>query len=592
MLPDMTAENNVDASFLAEVLERSQTGTAVYDSDGSIKYVNQCYAAMVETTTDEFEGRHITCLNPEFERESFDEFWASFADGEVRQSETAHQTLDGGRTFPVTVTTIHTTIDGQEYHVTTATELGKRNASKRHLERYKRLVENLPIGVIRNTPGPDGSVRLVNSAMVELLDADSKAQIRESTVADLYADPDEREQFSERLRDEGIITQLELQMETFEGETIWCEVSAVAVEEDGDTVFEVTIQDITERREYKNELTLFKRAVEQAGNSVIITDKEGVIEYVNPAFEVGSGYAGDTALGKTPALLNSGKHDDGFYEDLWETILSGEVWESELINQRRSGKFYYVKHTITPITDDDGEIKHFVGIQSDITDRKLREKRLSELTRILRHNLRNAVAALQGHAELLQDTISEENKPRLDRILKQVDNLAATSEKATEIRHISSGEYDGDSTCNLHTLLSGLTPELREEYPDAAISVDHEPVAVDIDQETCRILLMELVDNAVLHNDRERPEVSVSVDPPTDDAKHVRLSVADNGSGIPIDEQETVDIGTENPLTHGSGIGLSHVHLIVTKHGGEVTISDNTPRGSVVSLLLPRAMSE
>ena len=126
------------------------------------------------------------------------------------------------------------------------------------------------------------------------------------------------------------------------------------------------------------QLRSFKHAVEQAGHSIYITDTDGTIVYVNPAFEATTGYAADQAIGRTPRILKSGEHDASFYGDLWETILAGEVWQSELVNRRADGSRYVVNQTIAPIVVD-GRIERFVAVNADITDRIRREERLETL---------------------------------------------------------------------------------------------------------------------------------------------------------------------------------------------------------------------
>lgn len=122
----------------------------------------------------------------------------------------------------------------------------------------------------------------------------------------------------------------------------------------------------------------FKRAVEQAGHSIYITDTDGTIRYVNPAFEEVTGYTASEAIGRTPRILKSGEHDAAFYDGLWDTITSGEVWQSEIINRRTDGDRYVVNQTIAPIVVD-GDIERFVAVNADITDRIEWEERLETL---------------------------------------------------------------------------------------------------------------------------------------------------------------------------------------------------------------------
>ena len=153
-------------------------------------------------------------------------------------------------------------------------------------------------------------------------------------------------------------------------------------------------------------LRSFKRAVEQAGHSIYITDTDGTIRYVNPAFEATTGYSAAEALGARPAILKSGEHDDAFYEDLWETILDGDVWQSEIVNERKDGSRYVVNQTIAPIHVD-GEIVRFVAVNADITDRRAWRRRLRAL-----HD------ATREWLELTSpDDISDRARDQLDELL-------------------------------------------------------------------------------------------------------------------------------------------------------------------------------
>lgn len=110
------------------------------------------------------------------------------------------------------------------------------------------------------------------------------------------------------------------------------------------------------------------QAVEQTADSVIITNKQGFIEYVNPAFETTTGYSREDALGKTPRILKSGEHNQEFYQQLWNRILSGQPYRGTIINRKKTGELYWSEQTITPMKDDDGKITHFVSVLKDVTE--------------------------------------------------------------------------------------------------------------------------------------------------------------------------------------------------------------------------------
>ncbi|KAA9399433.1 PAS domain S-box protein [Haloarcula sp. CBA1130] len=145
----------------------------------------------------------------------------------------------------------------------------------------------------------------------------------------------------------------------------------------------------------------FREAVESAGHAVVFTDSDGVIEYVNPAFEELTGYAASEVIGHTPRVLKSGEHDEAFYEDLWDTIGAGDVWRGELVNERPDGEPYVIEQTIAPLPSDD-EPRGYVAINTDITEKRRREekiKALHEATRdLLSADSPAAVAAEVGTA--------------------------------------------------------------------------------------------------------------------------------------------------------------------------------------------------
>jgi len=139
-----------------------------------------------------------------------------------------------------------------------------------------------------------------------------------------------------------------------------------------------------EREPADETLRLQATALESAADGIVITDREGAILWVNPAFTALTGYPPEEVLGKNPRLLRSGKQDESFYQDLWQTILSGEPWCGELINRRKDGSTYMEQQLITPFCDAQGRISHFVGIKQDITERKRAEDAVRESEERLR----------------------------------------------------------------------------------------------------------------------------------------------------------------------------------------------------------------
>lgn len=335
------------------------------------------------------------------------------------------------------------------------------------------------------------------------------------------------------------------------------------------------IQDITESYERKRELKLFRKAVENAGQAILITNRDGQIQYVNSAFEQQTGYSEDEVLDCTPNILNSGKQSTSYYANFWETIIAGDRWEATLTNQRKSGELYTVKQEVSPLTDEDGEVTHFVGIESDVTKQRRRKQQLTVLNRILRHNLRNGINVIQGYTTILDEQVSDsELQSFVDAVDSRATELARTSKKAGRLQSLVSQEPPSETSYDVCETLRTIQSEFEDTDPGVSICIMcNNELSVKAD-DRLELVLNELLKNAILHNDQEDLEIEVTVRASTVDRENqwVDIIVEDNGSGIPKSERKILETGTETPLQHGTGLGLWLVHWTVDLFGGEVDI--------------------
>jgi PAS domain S-box-containing protein len=153
-----------------------------------------------------------------------------------------------------------------------------------------------------------------------------------------------------------------------------------------------------ERQHALDSNVLLTNAVEQTADSVFISNRAGIIEYVNPAFERTTGYSRDEVLGNTPRLLKSGQHDDAFYKQMWASLLAGEPYRGTLVNRRKAGELYWASQTVTPITDVRGLVTHFVSVLKDVSDvRKYHEQEVQlELARTVQQRFNPAPPRVPG----------------------------------------------------------------------------------------------------------------------------------------------------------------------------------------------------
>src|SRR5438270_215907 len=194
-----------------------------------------------------------------------------------------------------------------------------------------------------------------------------------------------------------------------------------------------------ERQRQKAEDTVRKlwRAVEQSADLVIITDRGGVIEYVNPAFEALTGYSREESVGRTPRILKSDQQTANLYQELWETILAGNVYRGVLVNRKKNGQIFYAEKTITPLRDTDGAITHFISNDRDITERRRLESQLQQAQKMdaigklaggVAHDFNNLLMVISSYAELMQNSLAPEHPLR-----RNVQEIMTASRRAADL---------------------------------------------------------------------------------------------------------------------------------------------------------------
>ncbi|WP_222919886.1 PAS domain S-box protein [Natrinema sp. SYSU A 869] len=319
--------------------------------------------------------------------------------------------------------------------------------------------------------------------------------------------------------------------------------------------------------------------------------KDGpTVEEVNPAFERIFGYD-ETELVGTPldeVIVPPAQMTES--DTLNRRGSHGEVGEAEVKRQTADGLRDF-RLRVVPM-EMDGSSDRAFGLYTDITAQKQRQKRLEILNRVLRHDLRNGMNIINGCAEMLADAVDDADREYVETIRNRTSELTGLAEKTRAVERILDRETVAAGPVDLSEAVEGAVDRLESAHSDVEVTCSLPDRTFARADEYLRTAIFQVLENAVEHNDRSRPTVDVTLrDRPDDEV--LTLSIADDGPGIPAEERELLEGDREiTQLRHASGLGLWLVNWVVTQAGGQLSFEDNEPRGTVVTLAVPRADAE
>ncbi|MBI5029873.1 MAG: PAS domain S-box protein [Chloroflexi bacterium] len=419
MIHDITERKRAEeaeresAERFRAVTESASEGIISIDSDGKIFYWNQAAHDIFGYTEEEILGKPLTAIMPEI-------FHGQYRDG-LRQ-----WTMYGqARTIGRTVEAIGLRQDNTEIPIelsvgtwqtregTFYTGMVRNITERKHAEealraseaRFRALVENS--SEIITVLDLDGSVRYESPAHQRILGYTDEEMFRSYPLALVHEEdlPKLIALFIEGIDVPRYTAHAEYRMRHKDGS--WRTFDMVAsnlIDDPAVKGIVINSHDITERKRAEETLRLQATALQAAANSIIITDRDGIILWVNPAFTKLTGYTAEEAVGRSPNMLKSGKQDLAFYQHLWNTILSGNVWQGEVINRRKNGTLYTEEMLITPVHQSNGQITHFIATKQDVSERKQHENEREAILQIS-----NALRAAISRADMLPLLLDQVN---------------------------------------------------------------------------------------------------------------------------------------------------------------------------------------
>jgi PAS domain S-box-containing protein len=365
--------------------------------------------------------------------------------------------------------------------------------------------------------------------------------------------------------------------------------------------------DITENRILEARLNRLAQAVEQTGESFVITDEHDVIQYVNAAFERISGYSRSEVIGKRPSILRSGHHDAAFYDSLHQTIRSGKVWHGHFTNRRKNGTLFQEEATIAPVRDHNGTITSYIAVKRDVTEETRLQEQLRQAQKMeaigtlaggIAHDFNNILAIMMGFTEMALTETKEGTSLHND-----LNEIQKAGQRAKDlVQHILTFSRQRESS-RVPICIAPIVKEavrlLRASIP-SSITIEQKVTAQGIvlaDAIQIHQIVINLCTNAY-HAMREtggllRVELTDTVEFPEDAPeswqKAVCLKITDTGHGISPEVQARMfePYFTTKPQNVGTGMGLAIVHGIINTYGGLIRVNSEIGRGSIFTLYFP-----
>ncbi len=365
--------------------------------------------------------------------------------------------------------------------------------------------------------------------------------------------------------------------------------------------FFVTAIDLRER-----ELRKLSLAIHQSPATTIITDQQGVIQYVNPKFTQTSGYAAGEAIGHTPALLKSGRMAAEVYRDLWATVRSGREWRGSLMNRKKSGELYWENTLISPITES-GSITGYVAVKEDVTELKRFAEELhsakeaaeasarakSEFLAMMSHEIRTPMNGIIGMVRLLLDTgLDSIQRDYAETVQHSAGALLTILDDILDFSKLEAGRLELENVPFavrevLGSVVSLMTPRAKEK--DLSLDVDLDAMAPPYlrgDPVRLRQVLLNFVGNAIKFTPDGGVTVSARQISRRGDTVTMRFAVNDSGIGIPAEVRSRLFaefVQADSSIARrfgGTGLGLAICKRLVDLMQGRIGVDSTPGRGS------------
>ena len=624
---DITEKKDAEAALyeserrLREMLENTHLLTAMLDEAGTITFCNDFLLRLTGWKRDELMGRDwCSLLVPEgqynrdhFSKQVSEKTIPIHHENEIITKAGERRTISWNNTMlfdaagkPIGVATIGEDITERRR---------MQDALRKSEEKFAIAFKSGPAMTVLFRLDEEGNRAIdVNEAFEQATGYLREEVIgRTSQEIQLYADSGEHGKAMAELRLHGSVRNVKCHFRKKTGDIRTGLLSATSIELDGQPCAIATTIDITEQERAEQARTTLVTAIEQATETIMITDLTGTIQYCNPAFSKVTGYSKEETIGQNPRLLRSDKHDPAFYGQMWATIMQGQVWSGHLTNRRKDGSLYEEDATISPIRGTSGVLSGFVAVKRDVTERLRLEDLLRQAQKMesvgrlaggVAHDFNNLLTVINGYSDLLLKRLNA-----TDPFQSYIGHIREAGERATSLTKqllaFSRKQVIEPRVLDLNDLIRESTPMLRRligEDISLETRLDESLGQVTADPDQIHQVIINLAVNARdAMPDGGRLDISTAnieldraneavVGPTRNPGSYVVMTVADNGGGMDETTRQHLfePFFTTKESGKGTGLGLAMVYGIIQQSGGWVDVWSEVNAGASFAIYLPR----
>ncbi len=579
--------------------------------DGNIIYANQALANMLEYNLDELLNMSVQDLYNDSNERDY-QIKTFSIEPETTSSKEICLKTKRGKTLVVkdTVKVIKNKDSRPVYFDGILEDISEKKRAEEALEesqtRYKILTELTIEGIIIHENG----IIVDTNPSLQKMTGYNGEYLKGKNIFQ-FIHPDSRELTRKNIESHFTGT-YEVRLIKKDKSTIIAEVEVKNVLIENKEYRVVAVRDTTSKKDIEKEILSLSTAVKQSPASIVITDTNGLIEYVNPKFTEVTGYTFEEAVGKNPSILKTEHTKSEDYKEMWETISKGNTWRGEFLNKRKDGTHYWELASISPIIDENGKTIKYVAVKEDITERKKTvdalvksEKDLLQANAtknvffsIIAHDLKGPVGNFTQLLDLFKENFYDiTNDEKLDYLHILTGLSIKTNRLLDDLLlwariQMNTLEFSIESV-NLKSLVKNSIDIIEERAIEKNIKIitNIDNINVEINKSSIKTVIRNLLTNSIKFSIKDS-EVNIS-SRILQESNFLEISVKDNGVGIPehnIDKLFKIESSFSTYGTNrekGTGLGLILCKNLVKKNGGNIWVESKENKGSTFFFTLP-----